>query len=315
MQEADVDYPQPDSQEDGSVNDLTNGIMDLLDNSDPNQAGTVESKPDQPPTEVKEEATTEETEAEAPDEAQKYIIKHQGQDKEVTEQELFELAQKGFDYTKKTQELAAERDNLSPYVGLANTIKARPELAQKIADLIAGKQEVSHEDPQQFDDPIEQLKYEIEQKASSVAEQKIQAALQPLQRMQVLNAVRSEVQRDPEYREIHQSIIDMVKSQPPQIQKTLYLQLDQDPQAYLEAFQHFKKQRSSTAQPTEAPKPVSRVTKAPILEAGGVSAPDAVQSKEKAEKLSKMKAKALRNGDPKAISEWLGASGALDHLY
>lgn len=313
MHEADVDYPQLDSQEDGRVGDLTNGIMDLLDNSDPNQAGTVEAKPDQPQEEVTEETPTEETET--PDETQKYIIKHQGQDKEVTEQELFELAQKGFDYTKKTQELAAERDNLSPYVGLANTIKARPELAQKIADLIAGKQEAAHEATQQFDDPIEQLKYEIEQKASSVAEQKIQAALQPLQRMQVLNAVRSEVQRDPEYREIHQSIIDMVKSQPPSIQKTLYLQLDQDPQAYLEAFQHFKKQRGSTAEPTEAPKPVSRVTKAPILEAGGVSAPDSVQTKEKAERLTKMKAKALRSGDPKAISEWLGASGAIDHLY
>lgn len=312
--ETDFEYPQSEDVVDSKINDLAGGIMDMLDNTSPETGGTVESKheseqPDQTAEPVTEQPDKEEPEKEEPTQ-DRYTIKWQGQEKEVTQDELFELAQKGYDYTKKTQDLAQERDNLAPYIGLANTIKARPDIANKVAELIAGK---TPEQVQSFDDPIEQLKYEIEQKAASIADQKIANALQPLQRVQVLNAVRAEVQRDPDYGKIHQSIIDMVKSQPPMVQKTLYAQLDQDPQAYLEAFQHFKKNMSPEVK--ELPKVVKKETHAPILESGGVETPSTIESKAKIERVTKLKAKAFRTGDPSELASWLRASGAIDHLY
>ncbi len=300
--ETDVNDLQPNSQEDGSVDGIADGIMDLLDNTDPNSSGKVEAK------EVEEEVKEPEVE-----EPEKYTIKWQGQEKEVSQDELLDLAQKGFDYTKKTQDLALERDNLAPYVGLANRIKADPTLANQIADLVAGKQPQPKPEVKTFDDPIEQLKWEIKQETLAEAKREISAAAIPMQRMQVLNAVKAEVQRDPDYAEIHQQIIDMVKSQPPAIQKTLYLQLDQDPQAYVETFQQFKNNRASKV--TETPKPLKTETHAPILESGGVTAPEGVESKAKVERISKMKAKALRSGDPTSVADWLKASGAIDHLY
>jgi hypothetical protein len=303
--ETDFNDLQPNSQEDGSVDGIADGIMDMIDNTNPNSSGIVEAKQ----TEVATEKVTE-PEVEEPE---KYTIKWQGQEKEVSQDELLDLAQKGFDYTKKTQDLALERDNLAPYVGLANRIKADPLLANQIAALVSGQTIAPKPEVRQFDDPIEQLKWEIKQETLAETKREIAQAAQPIQKLQVLNAVKSEIQRDPDYTEIHQQIIDMVKSQPPAIQRTLYLQLDQDPQAYMETFQQFKKNRASKV--TETPKPVKTESHAPILESGGVTAPEGVESKAKVERISKMKAKALRSGDPTSVADWLKASGAIDHLY
>jgi hypothetical protein len=299
-EQTDVENPQLTSQEDGTVDGIAGGIMDMLD-GDPNQSANLE------PKEVKTEPESKETE-----EVETYTIKWQGQEKEVTQEELLDLAQKGFDYTKKTQDLALERDNLAPYVGLANRIKADPVLATKIADIIAGKQPEPPPLEKKFDDPIDQLKWEIKQEALADARKEIQLAAEPMQRMQALNAIKAEIQRDPDYEVVHQQIIDMVASQPPSIQKTLYLQLDQDPNAYMEAFQHFKNQ---VPKATPVPKPLKTQTHAPILESGGVTAPEGIESKAKIERISKMKAKALRSGDPTSVADWLKASGAIDHLY
>ena len=43
--EVDVNYPQPTGQEDGTVGSIANGIMDMLDNTAPNDSGVVEPKP------------------------------------------------------------------------------------------------------------------------------------------------------------------------------------------------------------------------------------------------------------------------------
>jgi hypothetical protein len=303
--QTDIDYPQPTGQEDGTVDGIVNGIMDQLE-GDPNVGGLAVSRAD-----AAEEPEQAEAEPET-DEPEKYTIKWQGKDKEVTQDELLDLAQKGFDYTQKTQQLAEERNQLAPYQGLANTIQNNPLLANQIAALISGKAPQQAPQAPKFDDPIEQLKWEVKQEAKAEFQAEMQRNIEPLHRQQALNSVKSQVQADPDYAVVHQQIIDMVKSQPPSIQKTLYLQLDQDPNAYVEAFQQFK-QRLHTS--TSPPKALKRETKAPILESGGVAAPEGIEGKAKQERISKMKAKALRQGDPSAIADWLGASGALDHLY
>jgi hypothetical protein len=304
--ETDVNFPQSSDQVEAKVDGIAGGIMDLLDNPDPNSSGEAEAKKAEPET-----GTTEpETGTEESEEPTKYTIKWQGQEKEVTQDELLDLAQKGFDYTKKTQTLAEERDQLSPYIGLANKIKNDPFLANQIAALMSGQTPQPKVEPK-FDDPIDQLKHEMKQETIAELRKEMAQNMVPLQRQQALNQVKMQVQSDPDYKTVHSQIIEMVKSQPPALQKTMYLQLDQDPTAYLEVFQHYKNNLSKPSKP----EPVKKETKAPILESGGVSAPSVIVSKEKQERISKQKAKAMRSGDNTEIAAWLQSSGALEHLY
>jgi len=321
MYEREVSEPQPTGQAE-TLDGIAEGIMAMME--EPNSSGEVHATRQEPAPKAEEEPqeAADEPEAEEdaePESGQKYVIKWQGQEKEVTQEELISLAQQGFDYTKKTQALAEERDQLAPYQGLAKQIQANPHLAQQIAAIMAGQQpqqEPKAPEKPTFDDPIEQLKWEMKQEA--IAE--VRKELIPIHRQQALTQIRTQLQADPDYREVHQQIVEMVKAQPPAVQRNLYLQLDQDPQAYMEAFQHFKnikaqKGAEATNQEPPKPKPVQKQTHAPILEAGGVAPQEAVISKAQTERITKMKAKALRSGDPTQLADWLSASGAIDHLY
>lgn len=66
---------------------------------------------DEPANDVEEpeEEATEETEEEAPQAEELETIVHNGEEKKLTKDELKSLAQQGFDYTQKTQQLAEER--------------------------------------------------------------------------------------------------------------------------------------------------------------------------------------------------------------
>jgi len=127
------------------------------------------------------------------------------------------------------------------------------------------------------------------------------------------------VQADPDYQKIHGKIVAMVQAQPPAIQQTMWVQLDQDPVAYLQAYEHFKKTIAKEEKQRQEgpPKPSGgerRETHAPVLETGGVAQPDAVEAKARQERIAKKKAKALRTGDPTVIADWLLSSGAIDHI-
>jgi hypothetical protein len=307
--ETDVEYPQDEGIVASQLDGIAGGIMDMIDNTSPMDGGTVESKgeTEEVAKEATEETTEETQEVETPEEPQKYQIKWQGEEKEVTQEELIELAQKGFDYTKKTQDLATERDNLAPYVGLANQIKARPELAQKIAELLTGTQQAPVSD-----DPVDQFEHKLKQEATAIAEKKIKEALDPIQKQVIVNAVKAEVRRDPDFEKVQAEMLNLIKSQPPVLQEQLARRLNEDIPTYLDTFQFIKKKLATE---TTKPTPVKKETKTPILEAGGVESPQMAENKSKTERISKMKAKALRSGDPSEIGKWLTESGALDHLY
>jgi hypothetical protein len=233
---------------------------------------------------------------------------------------LIDLAQKGFDYTQKTQALAQERDQLAPYQGIAKIMLSDPIRAAQIAQILSGQaQQPPQAQPAQkkFDDPIEQLKWETKQEAIAEMRQELVQGIAPLHRQQALNQVKMAVQTDPDFREIQSKILDMVKSQPPALQKSLFAQLDQDPASYLETFNYFKQQKAppTETKETTAPKPAKKETHAPLLDKGGVEAPDVIEGKERTQRINKMKAKALRSGDPSEIANWLKESGAIDHLY
>ena len=107
-------------------------------------------------------------------------------------------------------------------------------------------------------------------------------------------------------------MLNLIKSQPPVLQEQLARRLNEDIPTYLETFQFLKKKLATE---TKKPQAVKKETKTPILEAGGVESPQMADNKAKTERISKMKAKALRSGDPSEIASWLTESGALDHLY
>lgn len=315
--ETEIEIPRSVDPMEGDLDDIAGGIMDLLEDDDPNSSGKVDPKPEElreTEGEVKEPAPEEP--AKPDDDTQIHKIKWQGREIEVSEKDLMELAQKGFDYTQKTQQLATERDELAPYMGLVNRIRTDPTLAQHIATYLTGNAPEPRGQEEPSDDPVVQLKNEIRAEIMGDIRKELSANVTPIARAQVLDRVRMQVQADPDYNEIQQQILDMVSSQPPALQKTIFMQLDQDPEAYLQAFAHFKKLKTENPPKEQPPKPkaVKRETRAPILETGGPAPAENLDNKARAEKLSKMKAKALRSGDNMALADWLIASGSIDHL-
>ena len=266
--------------------------------------------------EVVEEEQVEETkpteEEVKPEEKPKRKLKVDGQEIEVTEDELISLAQQGKDYTKKTQQLAEERNLLSPYAGLIKQLQSDPNLSQHIANYWQKSQEVQ---TPEFTDPIEQLKWEIKQEVIKETQAHIEKEVTPLHRQQALNEVKAKVQSDPDYAVVHQTIIDMVANQPPALQRNMYLQLDQDPASYLEAFDHFKKQINTKTETTKPiiPAPMKKTERAPILEGSNPALSEDVLKGQRA-KLDKVKAKVLREGSVDALQDFLVTGGFLDHL-
>lgn len=233
-------------------------------------------------------------------------IKHNGQEVEITPDKEIELLQKGFDYDFKRSQIEQERARLEPY----RVIEANPQLKQQVAALLMGHQNQPQviEQPQ-FDDPIEQLKWEMRQEVLKEVEEKyakpFQQQMQMQNQMTVLERVRQQVQADPQYNEVQTAIMEQIKSMPESIGKNLYLQLDQDPKAYMEMFQTVKqrlKSTTTTEPQAKLPEPSKRETKAPILEQGNTSESVVAEEKKMNEKIKELSRRS-KNGDLRATGE------------
>ena len=294
-----------------------------------------------PTAEAIEEPEKEETEEEKEPEKEpvKRKLKVDGQEIEVTEDELITLAQQGKDYTKKTQQLSEERNAMAPFDALIRQLKSDPALSQHIAKYWQPQPETTKP---QFDDPIEQLKWEIKQEVLADSRKEMQAAINPLHRQSALNQVKQQVQADPDYTEVHGAIMGQVMALPGaseliaelqkgqnadlrtirnSLAKNAYLQLDQDPASYVEAFQQHKQALAAAKKgtpPVVEPitgKPVEtkRTERAPILETTG-TLPSEETVKSQRAKIDKAKAKVLRDGSVDALQDYLVTGGFLDHL-
>lgn len=150
------------------------------------EAKTEEAQPEKEATEEKaEETTTEEEQVEAQPEPRKLKLKYKGEDKEVDEAEAVELAQKGYDYTQKSQALAKEREELSAKV------KADTEAAVKQYEtqLEVHKQAVLKlADPEALTADLNKLSLEDPAKAQ-------QLFFKRLQIQQTLQGIHAEQQR------------------------------------------------------------------------------------------------------------------------
>lgn len=93
----------------------------------------VEAKPE--PEETPAEEETEEIEAQEADEEPEYIeLKHNGKPVKLKLEDVIEQAQKGFDYTQKTQEIADQRKQVEQY---AQFIQQQAQFQQQFQGEIA----------------------------------------------------------------------------------------------------------------------------------------------------------------------------------
>lgn len=98
----------------------------------PEEEAEAADTSDEEPAEEAEPEAEEAPEAEAESQPRKLKLKYRGEEKELEETEVIELAQKGFDYTQKTQELSRERESLNQKLEETLTPKMK-ELDEKLA--------------------------------------------------------------------------------------------------------------------------------------------------------------------------------------
>lgn len=110
-------------------------MMAIMD-TDPDFSELADATPEETPVEEEsepEETSTEEESADENVEEPRILkLKHDGQEIEKTEEEVLALAQQGFDYTKKTQQLADERRQIESQ---AQAIKAQEHTFQQQVQL------------------------------------------------------------------------------------------------------------------------------------------------------------------------------------
>lgn len=297
-------------------------LLDLVNNAP--EAGAKEPpKAEEPPKEEKPPETPPEPPKVEP---QKFKIKVDGKEEELPVEELISRAQMGTDYTRKTQALAERDRQLAPYEGLVKQLQTDPKLNEHLRAYYNPPPK-QQEPPKPPDDPVEKLKWEIEQSLL----QKMQGVIQPTQEQlaqtqhqQVIQRTMMQVQADPLYPDVHKAMREHLETLPGEIsdpQSTrglVFLQWDQNPDAFLKSYQHYRTQveKSKQAKPpeTKVTENATRTEHAPILESSGTSAPTSQAETEKKQRLSKAKTRAMREGSVDALADFLKEGDFLKHL-
>lgn len=259
----------------------------------------------------KEEPKAEVKETKPPEEKPKRKIKWQGQDVEIEPEKETEYIQKGFDYTKKTQELATERELLTPYIGVVKAMQSDPVLQKKVAEHLAGG---TKEEVKQFDDPIDELRHNIRQDVLRDVESKyiqpVQQRQQLAERQMVINNLKAQVQQDPDFPKVQEAIIGYIKELPEAVGRNLYLQLDQDPQSYMETYKQFKARIAKATPEKPLPTPVKKEEHAPILESAN-TAPSESENKKMEASIKDLTRKYKATGDNHVLAELIAKGGML----
>ena len=270
------------------------------------QETTPEPKQEEPPKEEVKETPKEEPKP-------KRKIKHNGVEVEIDPDQEESLISMGYDYTRKTQEVADMRKKVEPYAYLIDAMNANADLKEKIVGVLKG--DTPKEKPPE--DPVELVKFEAKQEALKEAEQTIAKPLKEeiarLAYKQAVDAAKARVQADPMAKEVHAAIVEVIKTMPESIGRPFYNRIDNDPQAYLETYEQQRailvakqKQKESEKPPEsdEVPKPTKRETHAPILESGGKSVTEPSSQKEMNAKIKELTRRS-KAGDFQALGELL----------
>lgn len=174
VQGQEATQPLPDSLNEYEAVGILSKVIDAEENPQPEkprdekgkftkkeaEAPTDEAQPEtEAAEESAEEAEPEVQEEEAQPPQWKPKLKYKGEEKEVSPEEAIELAQKGYDYTQKMQQLAKEREEISAKVKseqeaarkqYEQQLEIQRQLVLKLADqeaLNANLAQVAMEDP------------------------------------------------------------------------------------------------------------------------------------------------------------------------
>lgn len=176
----------------------------------------AEATPEPEAAEQTEEAAPqpEESKEEAQAEKRRLKLKYKGEEKEVDEEEAVELAQKGYDYTQKSQALAKEREELTAKAKAAEEaarqkyeqqLEIQKQTVLKLVDqeaLNADLNKLALEDPARAQQlffkklQIQQTLAQIEAQQNQIAQQR-QAEMQEMMSKQAKEAVEKLQERIP----------------------------------------------------------------------------------------------------------------------
>lgn len=282
--EAEVQGVQPVSEE-----DLLNSVVESLD-ADTVVSAEEPQEEDQPAKEVEEELPDEAAEKEEPE---RHKVKVDGEELEVEYNELVRGYQTNRHNTQTAQQLAEERRQLAPIIGLAKRLQEDKEFQQHVFSF--GKEEREL-------DPVEQIKREAKEETLAEVNKRFEAQ-KTAEHQAKLDAVREQAMQDSDYERVLELMADHIRSFPKHLQEQEYMALDQNPDYYLKVFNEKKESLKPKKKEPEKIKP-------PVLVAPGQTEEVPLQSL-KQKKLDKKKAKILATGDLDALADWISADGGL----
>lgn len=195
---------------------------------------------------AEEEPAEEEPAEEKPSDEPLVTIKVKGEERQVTQEELIALAQKGEDYTQKTQALAEREKKVTGYEGLVGLVDTDPNFRKYLKDY--GKPAPDQPAPapvitvdsgQAPEDPVERVKWEAKQEVLKELTPVIDSLKQEVQTVkagvaQVGPALKRDV--DPFGQITHQALHNYIATLPEAAGRALYNEWDQSAEAYEEAY-------------------------------------------------------------------------------
>lgn len=166
---------------------------------------------------------------------EKHTLSLDGQDIELTMDELRQLAEHGAHTLARDRQPAPQP--ASPFQPLLDRLQTDAAFAQHVLGYQPQAQQQASQSPP--DDPIERIKWEAVQQASQQAQQQVAPLMERLQafeRHQRIEQVRAYVQTDPLHAQVMDGIRQYVSSQPEQQRRAVFQRLDTDPEAFLSVY-------------------------------------------------------------------------------
>ena len=213
----------------------------------------------------------------------------EGREIELTDAELEQLAWAGVDYTRKTQALQRQFDDLKAFQNIGHASRANPDYARHVltyGQQAQGQPQAQKPVAQPPEDPIERLKWEIRQDVLQETEKLLapvkegqQAVSKDVQEQMLLTTLKSQ---DPLFEQVYNTGLPLYfKNLPEGMAKREIDRLNHDPDGFLEVYQHVRrhveqaikdqpqtqgKPGGENVQPTQQRPPV-----VPLAEAPGVT--------------------------------------------
>ena len=294
---------------------------DILEDRIP-EAAPVEEPAPEPELET-EAAPVEET----PPETKMFKVKVDGEEMEVTEEELRKGYQTARHLTQKGQKLAEEEKALAAHQGILKHWE-NPEFVKHAMGFF-DKPATQPEQPPE--DPFERIKWDARQEALQGVQPTLDKQAQEIAQIRKdtdAGTLHSQLAaRDgQDYQVVVNNLESFIQSKfPPTAAASMIKQANDDRQTFIEVYdmaladlRHYMEQNPAEETPEDNPKPqvpqIKRTpVKPPVLETPAADTSEAERLASKKE-TAKLKAKALRDGDPDAMGQWFEKIGLIDHL-